>query len=473
MYNRMKKAFCMLTALLLVLNATAQSVSQKLAAAFAAFEKDPQLKSGLASICVVDGPSGSTIFEKNSRIGLAPASTQKIITAAAAYEVLGKGFRYETRFGYYGSLNDSMPSGGLFIKPSGDPTLGSWRWPFTTEAAVMKRLLTALQNAGIKRFNACLLDERGWESEAIPGGWIWDDVGNYYGAGAGALNWRENQYDLILKSGPTRKDAVVVVRTEPRLYGIYFTSHVTAAARGTGDNSYIYLPVGGNVAHVRGTIPVAEDRFVIAGAIPSPTGQVLSTLNDSLSKQGAPVQYSVTIADNMSTLPFPSPVAFFHTETSPPLDSIIHWFLKRSINLYGEALAKTMALRKGKTASTENGAEVIRSYWKEKNIGIDETEVNMVDGSGLSPQNRVTTHAQVAVLQYAQKQPWFSAYHNAFPQFNGMKLKSGTIGGAKSFCGYHTGKNGKAYIVSFIVNNYNGPSSSLVQKMYKILDLLK
>ena len=108
-----------------------------------------------------------------------------------------------------------------------------------------------------------------------------------------------------------------------------------------------------------------------------------------------------------------------------------------------------------------------------ENIGIDKSELNMYDGSGLSPLNRTTTHAQVTVLQYARKQAWFESYFNGFPEFNGMKLKSGTISRVKSFCGYHASKEGKQYIVSFIVNNYNGPSSSLVQKMYKVLDLLK
>lgn len=473
MYNRMKNGLCSFLALAMMLQANAQSVSAKLSAAFAAFEKDGQLKSGIASIYVVDGTTGNVVFDKNSRIGLAPASTQKIVTAAAAYEILGRDFRYETKFGYYGALKDGKLNGGLFFKPSGDPTLGSWRWKTTSESAVMDRLLTAFRKTGIRSFGTSIYDGRGWESETIPGGWIWDDVGNYYGAGAGVLNWRENQYDLILKSGPTTKDAVVALNTKPKLYGFSFDCRVTGAAKGTGDNSYIYLPVGGNVLTVRGTIPIQEQRFTIAGAMPSAPIQFFSTFNDSLAKNGFASAGSTILADQSSTIAIPSSVTFFHTEQSPSLDSIVYWFLKRSINLYGEALAKTIALQKGKTASSEIGANVIRTYWKEKNIGIDETELNLQDGSGLSPQNRVTTHAQVSVLQYAQTQPWFTGYYNAFPEFNGMKLKSGTIGGAKSFCGYHTSREGKKYIVSFIVNNYNGTSSSLVQKMYKVLDVLK
>jgi D-alanyl-D-alanine carboxypeptidase/D-alanyl-D-alanine-endopeptidase (penicillin-binding protein 4) len=196
-------------------------------------------------------------------------------------------------------------------------------------------------------------------------------------------------------------------------------------------------------------------------------------MHDTLVKRGFPREWNNTTVTKFSNHPVPSSITYFHTESSPTLDSISYWFLRRSINLYGEALAKTLALQKGKTASSDNGADVIRDHWKEKKIGIDPSELNMQDGSGLSPQNRVTTHAQVAILQYAQQQPWFTGYFAGFPEFNGMKLKSGTIGGAKGFCGYHTSKNGKQYIVSFIVNNYNGSSSTMVQKMYKVLDVLK
>lgn len=471
MYSKMKKGLCGFIVLMTVMNVVAQSVSEKLSAAFTAFENDSQLKSGLASIYVIDGTSGNVIFEKNSRIGLAPASTQKIITAATAYELLGKEFHYETKFGYYGSLKNGQLDGAVVIEPSGDPTLGSWRWQETSENAVLTRLRSALKEEGIFGFSNMVMNDQKWEGESIPGGWIWDDVANYYGAGANAFNWRENQYDLILKSGKNIGDPVTVVGTKPGLFNYHFFSTAKSAAKGTGDNSYIYFSPDGSPFIVRGTIPINEIEFVISGAMPDPFEQFFSTLKDSLAGN-----FKKTKQNNNNKRRSEIPAGethYFHTETSPPLDSIIYWFLKKSINLYGEALAKTIALKKDKTASTENGVEVIRNYWKEKSIGIDETELNMIDGSGLSPQNRVTTHAEVSVLQYAQSQPWFAGYYKAFPEFNGMKLKSGTIGGAKSFCGYHTSKEGKSYIVSFIVNNYNGSSSSLVQKMYKVLDVLK
>lgn len=464
----------MILVCLLAASATAktQSIGVRLSQAFAAFENDPQLKSAIASLYVLD-EAGTVVFQKAGNVGLAPASTQKIITAATTYQLLGKDFRYETKFGYYGAVNDGKLDGGLYVKPSGDPTLGSWRWQATTEDEVVMRLVKALRKTGIKTFPSLLLDQQGWEAENIPGGWIWDDVGNYYGAGAGVLNWRENQYDLFLKSGPTVRDAVIVTGTKPHLYGVYFRSQVKAAGKGTGDNSYIYLPVGGNLADVRGTIPYGEDRFTISGAMPSPLNQFLSTLHDSLRRNGYTQEWNTVFSDQFSKVKMPAEVKFFHVEQSPPLDSIVFWFLRKSINLYGEALAKTMARQKGKTASAAEASDLIRDYWKEKGLGIHSSELNLHDGSGLSPQNRVTTHALALVLHHAKNQPWFAGYFNGFPTYNGMRLKSGTIGGAKGFCGYHTAKDGTSYTVAFIVNNYDGSSASVVQKMYKVLDVLK
>lgn len=104
---------------------------------------------------------------------------------------------------------------------------------------------------------------------------------------------------------------------------------------------------------------------------------------------------------------------------------------------------------------------------------MDEDELNIVDGSGLSPLNRVTTHAQVEILKYAKKKEWFPYFQPSLPEYNGMVMKSGTISGVKGFCGYHNAKNGKEYIFSFLVNNYNGLPAALVKKMYRVLDILK
>ena len=96
-----------------------------------------------------------------------------------------------------------------------------------------------------------------------------------------------------------------------------------------------------------------------------------------------------------------------------------------------------------------------------------------MDGSGLSPQNRITAKSFVQVLNYAKGRPWFPAFYDALPTYNGIKMKSGTIGGAKSFTGFVTSNSGNEYTFAIIVNNYTGPATQVVSKMYKVLDLLK
>lgn len=440
-----------------------QSVADKLATAFKSLEADPQLSSGLASLYVIDAITGQVVFAKNGQVGLAPASTLKVITSVSAYELLGKEFRYQTKFAYQKRKDEAA----VLIMPSGDPTLGSWRWATTKEGVVLKNIAQAIRKLGVAKISEIAWENTGWNQEAIPGGWIWQDIGNYYGAGPAKLNWRENQFDVHLKSGQTMGSPVTIIKTNPRLERYSLRSELTAAATGTGDNAYIYFPLNAAAAVIRGTIPINENNFKISGALPSPANQLVSTLVDTLTKMGIKAPRQAKAYSKMPTEKY----TVFHSVTSPPLDSIVFWFNRKSINLYGEALVKTLAYKNKGAGATEVGVEVMKDFWQKE--GIPKSELNIVDGSGLSPLNRVTAHAQVKVLQHAKKQNWFPGFYAALPVINSMKIKSGTIAGVKGFCGYHRGKDGKEYIFSFLVNNYNGSSATMVQKMYKVLDILK
>lgn len=460
----MKKFVLVAGCWFLVTGSFAQSLTQKLQKAFQQFESDAQLKHAISSLYVIDAKTGKVVFDKNSQIGFAPASTQKIITSVTAFELLGKDYRYKTEFG----ISENKGYSNLCIIPSGDPTLGSWRWESTKEKNVLARVVKAVKLTKLNNPETVYVEAKGWNAEQIPDGWIWQDIGNYYGAGAQILNWRENQYDIVLKSGDKIGDVVTVVETKPVLYSLRVVSEASSAAKGSGDNAYIYLPAYRTNATIRGTIPVNENQFEISGAMTNPANQFFETLRDSLKVKSNQKSYLSSI---YTYEPLKNQPQIFHTEFSPSLDSIIYWFNKKSINLYGEALIKTMAYNKRGFASTDSGVAIVKDFWKQK--GIAEDELNIYDGCGLSPLNRVTTHAQVEILRYAQNKSWYPYFYDALPEFNGMKMKSGTISDVKGFCGYHKAKDGKEYIFSFLVNNYNGSASVLVNKMYKVLDVIK
>src|SRR5882724_3210966 len=124
----MRKIVLVAGCLLLVAFSFAQPVSQKLQKAYQQFESDSQLKHAISSLYVIDAKTGDVVFDKNSQVGLAGASTQKIITAATAFELLGKDYRYKTEFWLIKEERPYWGSRLITIKPSGDPTFGSNRY---------------------------------------------------------------------------------------------------------------------------------------------------------------------------------------------------------------------------------------------------------------------------------------------------------------------------------------------------------
>ncbi len=462
----MKKIFCCYL-LFSGFVAAGQTIKPALEKAFREFSVDSQLRHAVYSLYIVNAKTGEPVFDHNGQVGLAPASTQKIITSITAFELLGKDFRYKTQIGFRGTQINQRVNGDLVISGCGDPTLGSWRYATTREATVLGYFSKAIQDKGIREVSGDILfSSSPWTSQHVPDGWIWQDIGNYYGAGAGVFNWRENQFDLVMESGNTIGDTVKIKSTVPKLYNTRFIAELKSAAKGTGDNAYIYLPENGTTKIVRGTIPIEEKAFTISGAITDPAFQFKMTLREMLGSKFLVKGFKQETGSFLTGAITP-----IITYQSPPLDSIIFWFNRRSINLYGEALLKTIGAEKTGHGNTDSGLVVLRKFWKEK--GIDPDELNMYDGSGLSPLNRVTTHVQVNLLLYAMKKEWYSSFYEALPEFNNIKMKSGTINDVKGFCGYHRSKDGNEYVFSFLVNNYSGRASQLVNKMYKVLDTLK
>jgi D-alanyl-D-alanine carboxypeptidase/D-alanyl-D-alanine-endopeptidase (penicillin-binding protein 4) len=443
----------------------AQTASQRLQKAFAAFEKDEQLKHAINSLYVVDAKTGQVVFNKDSQVGLAPASTQKIITSVTAFELLGRQYRYKSELGYSGIIEKNTLKGNLLFTGSGDPTLGSWRWRHTVDTTFFYQCADAIKKTGITRVNGNVwFSSDKFSLKAIPDGWIWQDIGNYYGAAAHFLNWKENQYDIILRSGNQVGDNVNIIEGE----GAY-ENELTAAAKGTGDNAYVYY--NGLIA---GTIPINEPAFKISASTKVPAARLCADFVWYLNASGIKVEPREMFHFNNindTGLSKDEDYNTIYTHYSPPLDSLVYWFNKKSINLYGEALIKTFAYEKQGFGSTDSGVAIVKKFWKNK--GLDDEELNLYDGSGLSPLNRLTTHAQVEILKYARTKDWFPYFLKSLPEYNGMTMKSGTIRDVKGFCGYHTSKDGRDYIFSFLVNNYSGKTSSLVSKMYKVLDELK
>jgi serine-type D-Ala-D-Ala carboxypeptidase/endopeptidase (penicillin-binding protein 4) len=448
--------------------------------AFEQFSASPALRHAIAALYVSDARSGETVYARNADIGLAPASAQKVVTAAAFLDLLGKSFQYQTIFGYTGSVVDGVLDGRVIIRGSGDPSLGSPRYPQTRAKEIGAALTAALRSLGIREAKGGMLAILpNQESQTIPNGWIWEDIANYYGAGHGSLNWKENQFDLLLKPGSKSGEPVRILN-ESYLASIalpaiaengqepakgFIRNELVSGPKESGDEAYLFFQPGSSAYVARGSVPCCVDSFRISGAVSSPEWYALREISLLANIKGGLQEKQVREkGDAFAYQPL-------YVHKSPEADSLVFWFLQKSINLYGEAFLHTIAQQKSGYASYEEGLKLVRQHWMER--GIDTGSLQIMDGSGLSPQNRVTAKALTQVMLYARKRPWHSSFYAALPTFNGIRMKSGTIGGAKTFTGYIKSKSGQEYAFAIMVNNFEGPASAVVKGMYAVLDQLK
>ncbi len=432
------------------------------------FLKDPALRYASVSLMVTDLASGKRLASFDPDRGLPAASTQKIFTSMAALDILGPSYRFHTQLVGDGPVVNGSLEGNLQLVGTGDPSLGSWRYTGMRADDLLQNIVDSLQAKGISRIKGNW-KRADFSPAAVPNGWIWQDMGNYYGAAAYAINWRENQYDLLMRSGKTG-EPVAILQTRPALEGVtLLPDGLTAGPAGSGDNAYIYLAPGSKLGWVRGTIPPNSKSFEISGSLPDPAAQLSAELFQKMQGAGLQMEAASTPAENGE--PSAKQISTLWTHYSPRLDSLNHWFLRRSINLYGEALLHALATAGKNYGDAEAGISVLHRYWQER--GIDSNALSVLDGSGLSPQNRITTGALVQALVYARGQSWYNSFYEALPTYNGMKLKSGSIGGVRAFAGYHQNKAGQKLALAIIVNNYTCSDAAVVQKIFRLLDYWK
>jgi D-alanyl-D-alanine carboxypeptidase/D-alanyl-D-alanine-endopeptidase (penicillin-binding protein 4) len=454
--------------------AGAQNLQQNIQKAFSRLQQDSQCRYASLSLTVLDAKTGEQVFAANPDMGLAPGSTLKTVTSITAFNILGKDFQFKTQLGYTGVITaDGTLNGDIIIKGGGDPTLGSWRWASTKEGVILNAMVTALKQAGIKRINGRIIGDNGiFKGQSIPDGWIWQDLGTYYGAGIAGLCWRENQFDITLHTGGVGSP-IGISGTVPETNYLQYKSELTNGAAKTGDQAYPYLPAfGSKVMYVRGTYAIDQTKKRVSAAIPDPAYDAALRLTDTLKRLGIAVSSepasSVTLSDKGQAVPVAS--QNIATILSPELSKIIYWLNQKSVNLYAEQLLATIAAKAGKQPSTTDGVDAVKGFWQLK--GIDKHSINIFDGSGLSPQDRITTSAMAHILQSAKKEPWFGDFYESLPVYNDIKMKSGSINSVQAYAGFQT-HDGRQLCFSIMVNNYNGTGSGIREKMFRVLNELK
>ncbi len=466
---------------------------QRLVASVNALQEGPLGRYGTVALSVRRVTDGIELTGYNARQSMQTASTMKLITTATALAVLGPSFRYTTFLEHDGTIRDSTLTGNLYVRGTGDPSLGSGRFGAIADWSTLLSIwATAVRKAGIRRITGSVVGDASLYTDVTtPDTWSWGDLGNYYGASLSALNVNENLYRVIFRPGKSLGSAAPVIRTEPALPYLTMTNQVTTGATGTGDHTNLYAAPFGNTVVLTGTVPMGKTEFEVEGALPDPAYSTAFSLaarlaEDSVQISTPPLAYRAGLvppgSDTKRTV--------LLQIQSPTLAEIAQQTNFQSLNLYAEALLRTVGARLAKKpVNTDESVEAVEKYWQSR--GVNMGGFRMRDGSGLTATGAVTASTLTGILQAMAKDAAFPPFYESIPVVGqsgtvrnlakgtpaagNVRAKSGTLNGVKAYAGYATIRTGEQVSFALLINRYtpgDGVSAAVTAHLGRIIALL-
>lgn len=182
-----------------------------------------------------------------------------------------------------------------------------------------------------------------------------------------------------------------------------------------------------------------EDNASGKKSVKDPAGVFRSRLRAALSKAGIALGDSNISSSRHKTL--------LGEHRSEPVDEIMRSCMMRSDNQYAEAFLRAVGKTYGKEGSTAEGAAKLLEHWRKRHA--DMAGVNVVDGSGLSRSNRVTTRFMADVLRMMASNPYYASFFPLAGQEGTLRsflkdtpldgwiaMKTGSMNGIQCYAGY-------------------------------------
>ena len=464
---------------------------------------------------------GTPIFGLEKEKLFHPASTAKLFTVAAALQLLGPSSTVSTTVSFPPPTADGTVHGDLTLIGRGDPNLSGRRLPWTSTQGNAEatpppdplqsfdELATAIAAKGVHRITGDLRVRSGpWEP--YPAGWAYEDLLWGYGAPVTALSVNDNQFVLRL-TGAAAPGQLAAVSLQPDLglYRIVSTVNTVKEPSAVREITVHSTP-GDHVLKLEGSLLIGKS-YATAIAIDDPPRFAGEALRRALTRQGITVQGAVvapreepadlnTLHEMRAPLALsPQPVAQGPEPTgtsgdisishiSPPLIEDVTATLKESLNLHAELMLRGLGAAMGNASTAAagpgvEGARVLHQFLKD--AGLDDHEVVLYDGSGLSTKDLVTPRAEAEILAYAARQPWFAQWKAALPlggvdgtlsaRFKEAPLKghvfakTGTLGESRALAGYVLCASGREVIFAILDDNHEPGSSADRLTMDKVV----
>ncbi|MBI4389696.1 MAG: D-alanyl-D-alanine carboxypeptidase/D-alanyl-D-alanine-endopeptidase [Nitrospinae bacterium] len=415
------------------------------------------LRNGNYGVKIYSLDKKEVLYQVNAERPLVPASNMKLITSAVALKELGPDYRFITQLYSPGKIEGTTLKGDLYIKGFGDPKLVSEQ---------MWQLVNGFRNLPVRKVEGNVIaDNSFFDDELRIKTWKKNFGAQPYNAPIGALSFNFNTVAVYVNPGARPGEKPVVVVDPDTDYIRVKNGAVTVANNRNNHRLMVNRLEGDGFDEVTlsGGVPVngARSRFYLN--ISDPTLYTVKVLKELLVRNG------VEVTGEARKGATPNDAGLLLTHESESLSEILGGLNKYSNNFIAEQIVKTIgAERFDPPGTTANGIKAMEEFMQ--SLGYAPDQFRIMDGSGLSRQNRVSADQFVRVLEVVYND--WSVYPEFISALGVMgldgsvkkrmkgvndaqraRVKTGTLNFTSSVSGYFQSRQGERFAFSIVMND--------------------
>jgi PBP4 family serine-type D-alanyl-D-alanine carboxypeptidase len=416
----------------------------------------------IKAIDVYSRKNRKVLFDYNSGFLFNPASNLKIVTTSFALQNLGINYRFKTRFIISGVRHADTIDGDLVVATCGDPLI------MHTD---LDSVAGIISNSGIRTINGDLvIDVSRFDSLEWGSGWMWDDEPSQYQMFISPACLDHNTIEAILSLDSNH---ILTAATQPVTN---FVRIISTAVPDTVDSLTVIRVMADdtNAIRISGEYSSHLHHTDYCFSVRHPARYFGTVFKEMLDKHGIKVRGDVLteLASSSQTREKRRPGTGTKGDTlftlDHQIDTVVTYVNKESDNLGAECLLRVVPNEvHNEVGSAANGIKFEEVFLNQ--CGVDSTEYQVADGSGLSRYDLITPKAIVKVLDRDLDQPFGNLFFHSLPVggrdgtlekrmspeflIGNVIAKTGTINGASTLSGFVV-LPGDTLIFSMMMQNY-------------------
>ncbi|CAM4466252.1 MAG: D-alanyl-D-alanine carboxypeptidase DacB [Legionellaceae bacterium] len=409
------------------------------------------------AIMVQSMNTGTILYQKNSDKLFIPASNQKLFTAYTALQTLGSEFKYKTQLlTDAANINDGILNGNLYMRFEGDPEL---------EFKEVKKMVVSLSQQGIHTITGNFYIDSGYfDEQGIAPGTIESDIHYCYGAPVNAVIINHNCANV--KILPARKIGHLAQLVSSQNVPLPIANNVITKLSNKACKLRLTENTEGKYS-LTGCVNARSKAMGVSFALQNSKEYMMALMKTLFHERKIKIMAMTERSANAL------PLKVLASHESRPMKDLVYDMMKKSDNIIANALFKTLGANQfHQPGSWDNSSEAMKSTLNKNRIYISPS-VKIIDGSGLSRENRISTSGILQILKSAYvnstiRENFISSLPvsgingtlkhrmNDIHMAGKVRAKTGTMKGVSALSGYIESTNHEIYAFSIIINSHMG-----------------